>query len=333
MTLTFANPQYLALLLIVPFVILFAVRTKTRKQNQRRRFASDTVSARMSLDIHPLIRGAKWLLISLIFAALSFALAEPHYNEKIERVKLRNVDVIFLLDVSKSMSATDVPPAATRLQLAKRKIRSLKDRIINDRIGLVVFSNRAYTLCPLTIDKNAFVFFLDDVDTRTISSGGTDISAAISKAVDNFHYQTQTEKIIVLVSDGEEPETKRDPIAATREAAQKGIRVFVLGIGSKDGSHIDETDPDTGRPATSVPDMKKLRSIAEEGHGLFAEWSNSDSDVKKLADYIAVAVKPAILELQPRSKAIEFSMFTIMPYQVLIFLAIILLCTETFIKN
>ena len=333
MTLTFAKPHYLALLLIVPYVVLFSIRTRTRKQNQRRRFASDIVSARMCIEIHPLIRATKWLLVCLVFAALSFALAQPHYNERIEKVKLRNVDVIFVLDVSKSMSATDVPPAATRLQLAKRKISSIKDLIINDRIGLVVFSNRAYTLCPLTIDKNAFDFFLDDVDTEIISSGGTDIAAAITKAVDNFHYRTETEKVVVLVSDGEEPETKGDPIAAARKAAEKSIRVFVLGIGSKDGSHIDEIDTDTGTQAFTLPDTKKLKSIAKEGHGLFAEWSNNDSDIHKLADRIATALKPAVFEVEARSRTIEFSMITIMPYQVMIFLAIILLCMETFIKN
>jgi Ca-activated chloride channel family protein len=333
MTLTFAKPQYLALLLIVPYVILFSIRTGTRKKNQRRKFSSDIVSAHMFIEIHPLTRAAKWLLACLVFAALSFALAQPHYNERIERVKLRNVDVIFLLDVSRSMSATDVPPASTRLQLAKRKVSSLKDLIISDRIGLVVFSNRAYTLCPLTIDKNAFDFFLDDVDTDMISSGGTNISAAITKAVDSFHYQTQTEKIIVLISDGEEPEIEGDPIAAAGKAAEKGIGVFVLGIDSEEGSHINEIDADTGTRAFSVPDMSKLRSIAEEGDGLFTEWSNSDSDVRKLADTIASAVEPSIFEVQTRSRNIEFSMITIMPYQVLVFLAIVMLCMETFIKN
>jgi len=264
---------------------------------------------------------------------MTLALAGPHYDERLEMVKLREVDVFYLLDVSNSMAARDVPPAPTRLDLAKRKIRTLKDRLIGDRIGLIVFSNRAYTLCPLTIDENAFDVFLDDVDTDTISAGGTNISSAIRKAADSFDYRTRSEKVIVLVSDGEEPEIRGDAVKAAQMAFSKGIHVFVLGIGSIEGSHIDEIDPDTGRSVNTSLDLDKLRSVAEEGRGIFVEWSNSNRDVNRLVDGIGKIVRSSVFETETRSKALEFSMLTILPCQIPLFAAIILLCIETFIKN
>ncbi len=332
MTITFTKPEYLALLLIVPFVILFAIRTRTRRRSRLHRFASSATSGLLKVEVHHLMRGTKWTMVCLVFTILVLSLAGPCYNERFEKIKLRNVDVLFLLDISKSMSAADVPPAATRLHLAKRKIRSLKKRLLSDRTGLIVFSKRAYTLCPLTIDENAFDFFLDDVDSNTISSGGTDISAAIRKAVDSFRYEAKTEKVILLVSDGEEPGRKSNAVKEAKRAAETGIKTFVLGIGSTDGSPIDEIDPDTGKPAISVPDFEKLGSIAKEGQGGFVEWSNSDYDVRKLAERISSMVEPDVFEVATKSKAIEFSMLTVLPYQVLLFIAIILLCIETFIK-
>ena len=333
MNITFAQPGYLALLLIVPFVILFAVRSRTRRRNHLRRFASSETSGRLNIEVHSLLRASKWVLICLVFALMALALAGPHYDERLEMVKLREVDVFYLLDVSNSMTAGDVPPAPTRLELAKRKIRALKDRLIGDRIGLIVFSNRAYTLCPLTIDENAFDFFLDDVDTDTISTGGTNISSAIRKAGESFDYRTKTERVIVLVSDGEEPEIRGDAVKAIKMASDRGIHVFVLGIGTVEGSHIDEIDPDTGRSVNTSLDLKKLRSIAEEGRGIYVDWSNSNRDVNRLVDGIEDVVESSVFETETRSREIEFSMLTILPYQIPLFAAIILLCMETFIKN
>ena len=140
------------------------------------------------------------------------------------------------------------------------------------------------------------------------------------------------ERVIVIISDGEEPEQKSNPVDAARAAVGDGIRTFALGIGSPEGSSVDVIDPETGRPALTVPDFKKLESVARAGRGAFVEWTNNDNDLNELAYGISNAIEPAAFETVVTSRAIEFSLLTIRPYQILIFLAIVFICIETFFK-
>ncbi len=333
MNITFAEPGYLALMLIVPYISLFAMRTRSRKRNRLRRFAERDTSRRLAVEIHHGTRGAKWVLMSLVIIMLSLALAEPHYDQRPVRLKLRDIDLFFVLDISNSMTAKDVPPLKSRLDLAKRKIRSFMDRRPSDKFGLVVFTRSAFKLCPLTSDRKAFDFFLDDVDENTISSGSTDIAEAIRAASGAFNKGPRSEKVIVLISDGEEPEERGDPVAAAKRAADMGMKVFALGVGSEEGVTIDETVPGTDVPAETRADFRKLRSIATAGGGSFTEWTRSNYDVRQLARAISQSVKPSALEVVSQSKQMEFSLFTILPYQIFVFIALLLLCWETFFKN
>jgi len=172
------------------------------------------------------------LLVSFLFIVL--ALVEPRFGTRLEMVSRRGVDVIVALDTSLSMMAEDMPP--NRLLRARLEIESLIDRLEGDRIGLVAFSGQSFVLCPLTLDYGAAKLFLDSIDTELIPTQGTAIAQAVRTATEAFGSEEQKYKALVLITDGEDH--AGEAIEAARQAAEAGVRIFAVGIGTQEGELI-----------------------------------------------------------------------------------------------
>lgn len=235
-------PQVLPWLwLLVPGAWLHRVLYRRREQRVRELVAESSLAA-MAPTWRP--RRQRWRE-ALWFggvALCAFALARPQWGFRWQEMRRRGLDVIVVLDTSKSMLAEDIKP--NRLQQAKWAVRDLVHRLAGDRIGLVAFAGSSFLQCPLTIDYAAFLLALDDVYVGLIPRGGTAIARGLRTALDSFEQDRSADRAIVLITDGEDHEG--NPLALVDELKKKNIRVYAIGVGTPDGELIPWQDEHQG---------------------------------------------------------------------------------------
>jgi Ca-activated chloride channel family protein len=176
----------------------------------------------------------KFALLSLALVAVAWAAARPQYGVRLEKVEQAGIDLCVAVDTSRSMLATDLAPS--RLQVARREIRRLLERLDGDRIALIAFAGGAVLQCPLTHDYAAAALFLDVIDENLVPTQGTAIAPAIELSVEKVFPSAEGDKVLILLTDGEDHGS--EPLEAARKAAAAGIRVYTIGIGSTGGSPI-----------------------------------------------------------------------------------------------
>ncbi|HEX9750812.1 MAG TPA: VWA domain-containing protein [candidate division Zixibacteria bacterium] len=238
----FAAQHWLWGLMAVPILAVILAWAWRMRRRLAARFAEKALWTRLAPDVNYAVRGWKLTCGLLAIALMIFAVASPQWGASAVMLQRRGLDIVVALDVSRSMLASDVKP--NRLDRAKREIVEIFNRLSGDRIGLVVFAGDAYVQFPLTIDAAAARMLLDAVDSRSAGRPGTILDVAIRKAVAMFETDERKFKVLVLISDGEGLEG--DPLAAAREAAQTGVRIYTVGIGTPGGEPIPEFD-DNGR--------------------------------------------------------------------------------------
>ena len=230
----FGNSEAFWYLLLIPlFVLLYAWSFNARGKALARFGAPDLMRKLTSATSRPR-QVVKAILMLAFFFFLCLSLVEPRFGIRTDRVQRRGVDVVVALDTSLSMLARDIQPS--RLMRARYEIESFIDRLQGDRVGLVAFAGRSFVLCPLTLDYGAAKLFLDSVDTDLIPSKGTAIGSAIRTATRAFGQGEGKHKALVLITDGEDH--GGDALEAAREAAEAGVRVFCVGIGTREGELI-----------------------------------------------------------------------------------------------
>ena len=230
----FGNPDYLYLLLVLPvLIVIFIINGIRRKRAVRRLGNTETISTLMPemSGVRPLV---KFIIQLIVFTACIIVLARPQFGSKIEDVKKEGVEVIIALDVSNSMLAEDIQP--DRLERAKQAISRLVDNLQNDRIGLIVFAGDAYTQLPVTTDYVSAKMFLSTIAPDMVPKQGTAIGAAIDLGIRSFSPGEGKSKAIVVITDGENHED--DPLASASNAAEAGVIIHSIGIGSIDGVPI-----------------------------------------------------------------------------------------------
>ena len=275
---TFAAPIWLALapLLVLLSVGLVALGWRKRSHLLAQFAASrllDTLTEKASLQR----RAIKAALIVAAIGTLALALARPQYGVEWSERKARGLDIVFALDSSKSMLATDLRPS--RLERAKLAILDLIDRLESDRIGLVAFAGQAFLQTPPTLDYGAFRESLQATDPSILSRGGSDLGRAIEEAAKAFPAGNNV-KVLVLLTDGED--LGGQAVDAARAAAAEGIQIFTIGIGTPEGEYlrirseqgIEEFVRDAdGQPVRSQLDESTLQQIAQLTNGSYTRLS------------------------------------------------------------
>ena len=253
----FAQPLWiLAGLIAVPVVLLLYARFD---QLQRRRVAAfslarDTDSVHFALS-RPLLWAKRILLCGAVLAAC-VALARPLGAMRMEESERRGLDILFAIDTSRSMLTPDVKP--DRLTRARLAVEDLLDRLNGDGVGLVAFAGEAFLQAPLTTDYDAFKESLDALDTHTIALGGTDIAAAVRLSESTLALRGDTQKVLVLITDGED--LAGDALLAAQAAAKKGMVIFTVGVGTAAGELIPIPDSSGGTEFVKDPDGKFVKS-------------------------------------------------------------------------
>ncbi|MDZ7766578.1 MAG: VWA domain-containing protein [Melioribacteraceae bacterium] len=228
----------------------------------------------------------KYGLVTFSFVLLVFALANPQVGSKVEEVKQAGIDVYILLDVSNSMKAEDIKP--NRLDKAKHEISKLINRLRGDRIGLIVFAGQAFVQFPLTTDYSAADMFLTAVDHETVPQQGTAIAPAIELALQSFKHDEETQKAIVIITDGEDHEGNLTEMV--EEAIDEGVVTYTIGMGSPTGSpipvynsagqRIDYKKDRDGKVVLTKLDENTLQEIARVGNGSYYRSSNSSDELE-----------------------------------------------------
>ena len=226
---------WLLLLLPLWWLVFFLLRRRERLLNQLVAAEVLPVMAPGRSIVQIRRRAILWL-VAISLAGLAFA--RPQWGFHWQEVKRRGLDIVVVLDTSRSMLAEDIKP--NRFQQAKWGVRDLVGKLKGDRIGLVTFAGSSFLECPLTIDYAAFLMTLDDAYVGIIPRGGTAIAQSLRTAIDSFEKSTEADRAIVLITDGEDHEGQ--PLRLSDELNKKNIRVYAVGVGSLDGELIPSAD-------------------------------------------------------------------------------------------
>ncbi len=267
------------------------------------------------------------LLRVLALALCIVALARPQWGFKWEEVQQRGLSIIVALDTSKSMLAQDIKP--NRLQQAKWGVRDLLKELHGDRIGLVAFAGDAFLECPATVDYAAFLMMLDDVYAGIVPVGGTDLFQALDTSMESFEKaeETQADKVIILISDGEGH--TGDPLSLIPRLKKEGIRVFAIGVGTREGDLIQTSDgfvkDKAGNVVKSTLHEDVLERLALETGGFYVRSAPGDFGLERIYEQ-------GISELQREDRESRMSKIWVERYQWFVGLSLLLLVVETSIN-
>ena len=289
--LLFADYKYLYLLLLIP---LFLVGYALLRWLRSRRVKAFGDPALVNALMPSRSRSKGWVrmvLFCLGFLFFVLGLARPQTGAKLSERKTKGAEIIVALDVSNSMLAQDYSP--NRLERAKLAISRLTDMLQEDRIGLVIFAGTSFVQLPVTTDYVSAKMFLNSIDTGSIPIQGTAIGDAIRLSIKGFSAQSEKSRVIIVISDGENHED--DPGAAAKQAAEIGIKVYTIGVGSAEGQPIPMDGAllrdQKGEIVVTKLDEKTLRDIAKAGNGAYIHAGNEEfglnpivQDIRRMED-------------------------------------------------
>jgi len=325
----FGNLEYLALLWILPAMILLAVYAFRKKDQMLRLFADAAVRARLMPDVSRRRQVVKFLLLLAGVSLLLTALLGPRWGFHWQEIERRGVDILVAVDVSRSMLAEDARP--NRLERARRDVVDLLGLLKGDRVGLIAFAGAAFLQCPLTLDRGAFSLFLDYLDTDLIPVPGSDVGAAIQTAMDAFVPDRRTSRALILFSDGED--LSGDAEKKAEEAKKRGIRIFTVGVGSREGAPIPATDGSGGfhkdrhgEVVLTRLDETTLQKIALATGGSYVRSVPGDEDMRKIYEDIRSKVEAGELQTMKQKRWEE-------RFQWFLFASLLLFCLEAVVSE
>ncbi len=327
----FAYIHYLYGLLLIPALILFFVYVFRQKKKALALFGNLELMKKLTLSVSRKRQVWKVILLILAISFLLITLARPQLGTKLRTVKREGQDILIALDLSESMLAEDIQP--NRMQKAKHEISSLIDKFQGDRVGLIAFSGKAFVQCPLTLDYGAAKMFLETMDTRLISVPGTAIGRAIQKSISAFVAKERKNKILILITDGEDHED--DPVKIAQAAAREGIMIYTVGLGSLEGVPIPTFNRQgqktgfkkdrRGEVVMTKLDELTLEKIALETNGKYYRATPGEAELDAIYDDIFKMEKKALSSQQFAQYEDRF--------QFLLAVAIILLVVELIIPE
>lgn len=284
----FEDPIYLWLLLLVPVLVLVALLGHRKRKKQLKAFGDPELLKDLMPDVSAYRPWVKLGLAVFAFALLVVMLARPQMGTKITHEKRNGIEAVIAIDVSNSMMAQDVVPS--RLEKSKLLIENLVDHFTHDRIGLVVFAGDAFVQLPITTDYVSAKMFLQNIDPSLVATQGTDIAKAINLSMRSFSQQKDIGKAVIVITDGEDHEG--GALEAAKAANDKGVRVFILGIGSTKGAPIPLQEGGyltdrSGQTVLTALNETMCKEIAQAGKGTYIHVDNTNDAQEKLNDELA----------------------------------------------
>jgi Ca-activated chloride channel family protein len=325
----FSNLRYAHFFWLVPLLIIFFIWSFRNKRKALECFTQSHLISALTSTVNWRVQKLKMVILVLAFCFLTFALIGPRWGFQWQEVKRQGIDIMVAIDTSKSMLAQDVKP--NRLERSKLAVKDLLDLLQGDRIGLVAFAGNSFLQCPLTLDYGAFDIALNAVNTEIIPRGGTAISSAIRTANKAFEGKAKKYKALILITDGEDHEG--DPVTAAEEAEKQGIKIFCVGVGTREGELIPlETENGNisflkdreGQVIKSRLDETTLQKIALNTGGGYVRASGAEYGLDVIYREKIATMEKRELESKLQKRYEE-------RYQIPAFIALSLLCLESFL--
>jgi Ca-activated chloride channel family protein len=307
---SFGAPEWLWGLLIIPLLVAVFIRAENRGLRRLQQFVSARLLPQLSATVNRPRRITRFGLQLLGLALALVSLAQPRGGYTFEDVKRKGLDLLIAVDTSRSMLSNDVQP--NRLDRVKLAMQDLINELQGDRVGLIAFAGRAFLQAPLTIDYDAVVEAINDLDTKTIPEGGTNISCAITVATQSFGKSAMGNRALVIFTDGEE--LSGDAVKTAKEAADAGVRIFTVGVGTPQGSLIPVTGDDgettfvkdsAGQIVKSKLDGKRLGEIAQANGGFYLHLENGPRTMQQLQTEGLTKMQAAEMDVRLSRRPIE----------------------------
>ena len=284
----FEEPTYLYLLAALPLIAILRWLLERKQQKRLKLFGDPTLLRQLMPDVSRMRPVVKFWMLLAALALIIVMMARPQMGTRISHEKRTGIESIIAMDISNSMLAEDVTPS--RLDRTKMMVENLVDNFTDDKIGLIVFAGDAFVQLPITSDYVSAKMFLSEIDPSLIATQGTDIATAINMAANSFTQQQGVGKAIIVVTDGEDHEG--GALEAAKAAKKKGMRVYVLGVGSDKGAPIPLGNGDYMKDKTGNTVMTKLnedmcRQIAEAGGGAYIHVDNNSNAQRQLDNELA----------------------------------------------
>ncbi|MCL7762141.1 VWA domain-containing protein [Polaribacter sp. Z014] len=290
------EPIYFSLLIIIPAMIVVFLLVLWWKKRTQKKFADLDLIQKLAPNSSTFKSVLKLVFLLLGITFLVIALVNPKMGTKLKTVKREGVDIVFALDVSKSMLAEDIAP--NRLEKAKQIISKTIDKLGSDRVGIIIYAGNAYPLLPITTDHAAANMFLQNANPDMVSSQGTDINGALELAKTYYNNDDQTNRFLVIISDGEDHQEETKQVAQT--LTNEGIKIYTIGVGTENGgpipmrvngSMIGYKKDNKGETVITkrMPDI--LEGIADAADGQYIDGNITEKPVSVIADIIANAEK------------------------------------------
>jgi Ca-activated chloride channel homolog len=285
------DKTYFWLLLAIPVVVLLFGFLVIWKRRTQKKFADKELLNKLSPNRSLGKSILKLILLSLAIAGLVIALVNPQFGTKIETVKREGVDVVFAIDVSKSMLAEDIAP--NRLEKSKQLVTQIINSLASDRVGIIAYAGSAFPQLPITTDYGAAKMFLQSMNTDMVSSQGTAIKEAIELATTYFNDEDQTNRLLFLISDGEDHQGEIEEIA--EEASRQGIRIVTIGVGTGKGGPIpikrngviqSYKKDNSGETVITRLNEETLREIASEANGKYISGRLTNEVVEQVTEIL-----------------------------------------------
>jgi len=305
----FGAPIWLWALVILPLLVLLYAQAERGSAIKLREFVSPRLLSQLAGNVDRVRRAIRFALVLLALALAILALAKPRWGYTYEDVKRRGLDLLFAIDTSRSMLSNDVAP--NRLERVKLAAQDLITELQGDRAGLIAFAGRAFLQAPLTIDYDAAVESINDLDTKTIPEGGTNISEAIALATQTFGKSAIGNRALIIFTDGEE--LSGDAVNEAKKAADAGVKIFTVGVGTAQGSLIPVEGQSEagfvkdarGQVVKSKLDENRLREIAQATGGMYFHLESGPQTMRQLyADGLS-KLKTAEIDARLSSRPIE----------------------------
>src|SRR5881296_2495888 len=307
---TFGAPQWLWGLLLIPLLVALFVRAERRGLRRLQEFVSARLLSQLAGTVNRPRRIIRFALQLLGLSLAVVSLAQPHWGYTFEDVKRKGLDLLIAVDTSRSMLSNDVQP--NRIERVKLAVQDLINELQGDRVGLIAFAGRAFLQAPLTIDYDAVVEAINDLDTKTIPEGGTNISSAIALAMQSFGKSAIGNRAVIIFTDGEE--LSGDAPKTAKDAADAGVRIFTVGVGTPQGSLIPITGDDgetsfvkdsAGQVVKSKLDDKRLREIAQATGGFYVHLESGLRTMQQLQSEGLAKMKAAEMDVRLSRQPIE----------------------------
>lgn len=283
------HTYYFYLLFVIPLMILGFLALNRWKNNTQNKYISSDLLKVLSPDISTFKPKAKLFLFSLFIIFSTISLVNPKIGTELKTVKREGVDLVFALDVSKSMLAEDIAP--NRLEKGKRIVSEIINSLNNDRVGIIAYAASALPILPITDDYSTAKTFLQSLNTDMLSSQGTAITESINLAKEFYDDEEQTNRVLVILSDGEDHEVKPEDIISLVQ--QSGMTIISVGLGSIKGSPIPIKENniiktykknDKGDVVITKLNKELLSSISKSSKGIYIDGFNTEQVVESVVE-------------------------------------------------